>query len=56
MIEVNTRLLEEPELLNNDPYGDGWILKIRITSMDEVESLLTPEQYAEHIASREAEK
>ena len=56
VVDTNTRLLEEPELLNNDPYGDGWILKIKITNMNEVELLLTPEQYAEHIASREAEK
>jgi glycine cleavage system H protein len=53
IIEVNEKLLEEPELLNIDPYGEGWIVKIKPENIDEYNTLLTPEQYAEHIKSKE---
>ena len=32
VLEINEKLADEPELINNDPYGDGWIIKITITS------------------------
>ncbi len=43
--EVNERLREEPELLNKDPYGEGWILKIKLENPKELESLLKPQDY-----------
>lgn len=43
----NNRLDSEPELVNNDPYGDGWIIKISLDDPREVTNLLTPEQYKE---------
>ena len=43
----NDRLDSEPELINNDPYGDGWIIKISLDDPREVANLLTPEQYKE---------
>lgn len=45
--EFNNRLDNEPELVNNDPYGDGWIIKISLDDPREVVNLLTPEQYNE---------
>ena len=45
--EFNDRLDSEPELVNNDPYGDGWIIKISLDDQREVANLLTPEQYKE---------
>lgn len=45
--EFNDRLDNEPELVNNDPYGDGWIIKISLDDPREVANLLTPEQYKE---------
>ena len=45
--EFNDRLDSEPELVNNDPYGDGWIIKISLDDPREVANLLTPEQYKE---------
>ena len=45
--EFNDRLDSEPELVNNDPYGDGWIIKISLDDPREVTNLLTPEQYKE---------
>lgn len=53
VVEVNSRLESEPELLNRDPYGEGWILAIEITNPSEYESLLTPEQYAEKLKSKQ---
>jgi glycine cleavage system H protein len=45
--EFNNRLDSEPELANNDPYGDGWIIKISLDDPREVANLLTSEQYKE---------
>lgn len=45
--KINDRLDSEPELVNNDPYGDGWIIKISLDDPREVANLLTPEQYTE---------
>ncbi len=53
IIEVNTRLEEEPDLVNSDPYGEGWLVKIKPDDPSEVEKLLTPEEYAKKIEERE---
>jgi glycine cleavage system H protein len=45
--EFNARLESEPELVNKDPYGDGWIIKLKLNDPAEVEALLTAEQYKE---------
>jgi len=52
IVEVNERLLDEPELINKDPYGEGWIARIEISDPSELEQLLTPEQYAEEIKKK----
>jgi len=54
--EVNEELLDSPELINSDPYGKGWIVKIKPKNLeDELENLLNAEQYREHLESLEAE-
>jgi len=53
IIEVNEALLDQPELINDDPYDKGWIVKIKMKDTSELENLLTPEQYAELIKERE---
>jgi len=45
VIAVNTDLETQPELVNSDPYGKGWIVEIEISDPKKIESLLTPEQY-----------
>tara|TARA_B100000941_G_scaffold63207_1_gene41823 strand:- start:63 stop:440 length:378 start_codon:yes stop_codon:yes gene_type:complete len=50
VIEVNTNLDESPELVNSDPYGDGWIVKIRINSVSESNELLSNSDYEQLIA------
>ena len=52
IVEANERLLDEPELLNTDPYGDGWIAVLEIKDPDEYNKLMTPEQYIEYLKKR----
>lgn len=49
IVEVNGGLEDAPELINKDPYGDGWIVKVRLAPGTGVESLMTPEQYRDLI-------
>lgn len=49
VIEFNETLESEPELVNTDPYGQGWIIKLEITSDADLSELLTAEQYKEVI-------
>lgn len=49
VIAVNERLESEPELVNTDPYGDGWMFKVSITDESQLENLLTPDEYQSHI-------
>jgi len=51
--EVNERLESEPELINKDPYGEGWIARGEVLKKEELDELLTPEKYAELIESEE---
>lgn len=45
IIEINALLADQPELVNSAPYGDGWMVKIKITDAYQVESLLDSEAY-----------
>lgn len=45
VLEVNTALDAKPELVNSDPYGEGWMVKIQITDLTELDSLLSMEDY-----------
>jgi glycine cleavage system H protein len=45
VIEVNDSLEDDPRQANVDPYGDGWIIKIKIHEPDEVDNILTPHDY-----------
>ena len=51
VIEVNTSLEDKPELVNEDPYGEGWIIKILITDESQIDSLLGPSDYKNLIDS-----
>jgi len=53
IVDVNEVLLENPEFLNTDPYGEGWIAVIEGEKIEEeTESLMTPEKYADYIKRR----
>jgi glycine cleavage system H protein len=49
VIEVNPGVEDDPSLVNTDPYGAGWIFKLKITKPDQLPSLLTPAAYEEMI-------
>lgn len=49
VVEVNTVLEDEPETVNNSPYGDGWFYKLRISDPSELEDLLDAEGYQESV-------
>ena len=51
--EVNKLLEDKPELLNSDPYGEGWIYKIDIKDKYELDELMDAAAYAEHVAQGE---
>ena len=51
VIETNSNLEDKPELVNDDPYGEGWIIKINISDLSETESLLSPQDYKNLIDS-----
>ena len=48
--EVNELFGDEPEKVNKDPYGEGWIFKIKVEAGEEIEELKSPAQYREQIA------
>ena len=49
VVEVNEALAEKPELVNTDPYGDGWMIKIKLSAPDEADELMNAEEYEEYI-------
>lgn len=49
VIAVNEELEDSPELVNSDPYGDGWMFKVKVEDESEIESLLDANGYAESI-------
>jgi len=49
--EFNEKLTEKPEMVNKDPYGDGWIVRIRISDQSQIDELLDAEQYRELVGA-----
>ena len=51
VVETNEGLPESPEVINEDPYGDGWLIKVRISDPSELEDLMDAEEYEDMVAS-----
>ncbi len=51
VLEVNETLLENPEAVNTDPYDDGWMFKVKLSDLTELDSLLSSEDYALQLES-----
>jgi glycine cleavage system H protein len=49
VVEVNQALNDDPSVINSDPYGDGWMVAIRVRDSAELEGLLGPDDYGKHI-------
>ncbi len=47
VVEVNPDVLESPDLVNSDPYGGGWLLRVRMDDPSELEDLINEDEYAE---------
>ncbi|MBP6783671.1 MAG: glycine cleavage system protein GcvH [Verrucomicrobiales bacterium] len=50
IVDVNSALAESPEAVNQDPYGAGWMVKIRLSDPSELDALMTGEAYREHLS------
>ena len=54
VVEINEAVVSDPELLNEDPHGDGWLAKFRYSSAADLKQLMNAEQYEEFVQSGEA--
>jgi glycine cleavage system H protein len=54
VVEVNDAVVDDPEMLNDDPHGEGWLVKIRFSSADDLKALMKADAYEEYIKSGEA--
>jgi glycine cleavage system H protein len=52
VLQVNQKVVEAPETVNEDPYGDGWLVRIRVANPGEVDELLTPDAYQSYLAEQ----
>ena len=52
VLEVNRKVVDEPETVNDDPYGEGWLVRIRLTEPGEADSLLDAGAYKQHLAEQ----
>jgi len=48
VVEVNELLTDKPELVNTDPYGDGWMVRVKLSDATEVDELMSAEEYEEY--------
>ncbi|MDR2843290.1 MAG: glycine cleavage system protein H, partial [Candidatus Symbiothrix sp.] len=51
VLEVNPALEDQPELVNSDPYGEGWIIKVEVSALSDVEKLMSVAQYTAHVGA-----
>jgi glycine cleavage system H protein len=51
VVEVNAALSDNPELVNKDPYGEGWMIKIKPSEASELDELLSPDNYLKMVES-----
>ena len=55
IVEVNKQLESKPDLINQDPYGEGWICRIKPSDLEELDELMDADQYQEMISEDESE-
>lgn len=49
VVEINENLADRPELVNSDPWGDGWMLRIKVSDESELDNLMSAEEYDEYV-------
>jgi glycine cleavage system H protein len=52
VLEVNEKAIDEPEVVNEDPYGEGWLIRIRMSDAGELDALMDAEAYRAHVAEQ----
>ncbi len=52
VLEVNQKVVDEPETVNDDPYGEGWLVRIKVADAGEADNLLDVEAYKAHVAEQ----
>jgi glycine cleavage system H protein len=53
VVEINKSAVAEPGIVNDDPYGDGWLIKVKLSTDEEVSKLMTAEQYDAYVQAEE---
>lgn len=54
IVEINEAVVDDPELLNEEPHSEGWLVKVRFSSAADLKSLMNAEQYEEYVKSGDA--
>ncbi len=52
ILDVNQKAVDEPEIVNDDPYGEGWLVRIRLADPSEIDALLDADAYRAHVAEQ----
>ena len=52
IVEVNRKVVDAPETVNEDPYGEGWLVRIRLDDASEADGLLDADAYRQHVAEQ----
>ena len=52
ILEVNETVADAPETVNDDPYGEGWLVRIRLSDPSEADSLMDADTYKKHVAEQ----
>ena len=55
VVEVNGALTDKPELVNASPYGEGWMLRVRLSDPVELDNLLTAQQYGDYVSQAQGQ-
>jgi glycine cleavage system H protein len=56
VVEVNKGAIAEPGIVNDDPFGDGWLLKLKLTTDEEIDKLMSAAAYADYVKQEEKER
>ena len=56
VVQINKGAVGEPGIVNDDPFGDGWLIKLKLSTDQEVAKLMSAEKYAEYVEAEEKEK
>ncbi len=56
IVEVNKSAVSEPGIVNDDPFGDGWLIKMKLSTDEEISNLMSADEYARYVKEEEKEK